>query len=98
MHYRYSFQQLHKQQNSWNENFGDTSWKPYTIKVGIVPAAIQTLINTPTSKKINIDGMPAEILLIIPFSIVDQEIFFKNPNANKRTIPNKIGMCGETSN
>lgn len=32
--------------------FGDTSWKPYTIKVGIVPAAIQTLINTPTSKNI----------------------------------------------
>ena len=67
MHYRYSFQQLHKQQNSWNENFGDTSWKPYTIKVGIVPVAIQMLINTPTSKKINIDGIPAEILLIIPF-------------------------------
>ena len=56
------------------------------------------LINTPTSKKINIDGIPAEILLIIPFSIVDQSIFFINPNANKRTMPNKIGMCGETSN
>lgn len=55
--------------------FGDTSPNPYTINVGIVPAAIQTLINTPTSKKMKMDGIPAEILLIIPFSIVDQEIF-----------------------